>query len=72
MTKAERNRNKVSGTYCWRCGDALDESKAVWLVADSSGGRFYATEEAAGLDNMGGFAFGSACAKKQLRCLEAA
>jgi hypothetical protein len=65
-TRAERNRNRTDGCYCWRCGDTLEEAKAVWLVADL-GMSFHATEADAGEENMGGFPFGSACAKRQLK-----
>ena len=66
LTRAQRNRNRTDGCYCFRCGDKLDEAKAIWLVADVDV-RFYATEDEAGKDNMGGFPFGVACAKRQLK-----
>ena len=69
IKKAERNRYRADGTYCWRCGDKLDEAKAVWLALGNLG-RFYATEAEADSTghNQGCFAFGSACSKRELRC----
>lgn len=69
ISRAERNRGRTDGLFCHRCGDRLDESAATWLVLSCGDGRFYATEaeaEAAG-GSQGGFVFGRACAKRQLR-----
>lgn len=67
-TRAEDNRGRTDGIYCHRCGERLDDAKATWLVLSCSTGRFYATHEeaaATGCD-QGAFAFGAACAKRQL------
>lgn len=69
ISRAERNRGRTDGTFCHRCGDRLDDAAATWLVLSWANGRFYATEaeaEAAG-GSQGGFPFGSACAKRQIR-----
>ena len=68
-TKADDNRHRTDGIYCYRCGDKLNEAKAVWLVLSCRTDSFYATEaevDATGC-NQGCFAFGSACAKRELR-----
>ena len=67
--RAERNRNRTDGTFCWRCGERLNDEAAVWLALSCSTTEFYATEkeaEATGC-NQGCFPFGKACAKAQLR-----
>lgn len=68
--RAERNRNRTDGTFCYRCGERLDDAKAVWLVLSCDTNHFYATDAEADATgcNQGGFAFGSACAKTELRC----
>lgn len=54
---------------CFRCGEKLNPAKAVWLVLSCKTAEFYATDEEAEATgcNQGGFSFGSACAKAQLR-----
>lgn len=68
-TKAERNRYRTDGIYCHRCGDKLNDAKAVWLVLSCTTGHFYATDAEADATgcNQGGFAFGRACARNQLK-----
>ncbi len=72
--RAIANRGRTDGTFCHRCGERLDDAKATWLVLSCSTGHFYATDEEADATgcNQGGFAFGSACAKRQLAETEAA
>lgn len=67
-SRAEANRDRTDGTFCHRCGDRLDDAKATWLVLSCSTGHFYATEAEANATgcNQGGFAFGAACAQRQL------
>lgn len=69
ISRAEANRGRTDGIFCHRCGDRLNETAAVWLVLSCSDGRFYATEAEADATgcNQGGFAFGSACASRQLK-----
>lgn len=68
ISHAEANRGRTDGTYCHRCGERLDEGKAVWLVLSCSTNGFYATDAEADATgcNQGSFAFGAACAKRQL------
>lgn len=67
-TRAEDNRGRTDGIYCHRCGERLDEAKTRWLVLSCADGRFYTTDAEADATgcNQGGFAFGAACAKRQL------
>ena len=54
---------------CFRCGEKLNPVRAVWLVLSCSTNEFYATDEEADATgcNQGGFSFGRACAKAQMR-----
>ena len=66
--RAIENRDRTDGTYCFRCGDRLDEAKATWLVLSCSTTLFYATDAEADATgcNQGCFPFGAACAQAQL------
>lgn len=67
-SRAAENRGRTDGIYCHRCGERLDEAKTRWLVLSCADGRFYATDAEADATgcNQGSFAFGSACAKREL------
>lgn len=66
--RAIANRGRTDGTFCHRCGDRLDDTKTTWLVLSCADGQFYATDAEADATgcNQGGFAFGAACAKRQI------
>jgi hypothetical protein len=57
---------KEQTIYCERCGDKLNPSKAVWLELSNTDGKYY-TEIPSGHVSQGGFSFGKACAKTQLK-----
>lgn len=58
----------VADTSCERCGEQLDESKAVWLELDSRTNLYHAPGAfPADGWSQGGFLFGSACAKAVLK-----
>lgn len=48
--------------FCERCGDKLDNTKAVWLELSTSTGLYSATGVPES-ESQGWFAFGSACAR---------
>jgi hypothetical protein len=52
--------------HCERCGDKLDNTKAVWLELSTQTGRYSATGVPES-ESQGWFAFGSACARAVLK-----
>lgn len=52
--------------YCERCGDVLDQAKAVWLELNIYTGCFHKDGEVPQEESQGYFSFGSACAKAVL------
>ena len=52
--------------YCENCERKLDETKIVWLELSLTDGKYY-LEIPEGHESQGGFAFGAACAAKELK-----
>ena len=52
--------------YCERCGEKLNPKKAQWLELSNTDGNYY-LEIPKGHVSQGGFSFGTACAKTQLK-----
>jgi len=52
--------------YCERCGEKLNPKTSVWLELSMTDGNYY-KEIPEGHDSQGGFSFGKACAKSQLK-----
>ena len=52
--------------WCERCGEKLNPKTAVWLELSMTDGNYY-KEIPDGHDSQGGFSFGKACAKSQLK-----
>jgi hypothetical protein len=48
--------------YCERCGQPLDESKAVWLELNKHSGKFLEVETVPANQSQGCFPFGEDCA----------
>lgn len=57
---------KQLAIWCERCGEKLNPVKAVWLELSQTDGKYY-TKIPEGHDSQGGFSFGAACAKTQLK-----
>jgi hypothetical protein len=53
--------------HCERCGDRLDNEKAVWLEMNTQTGRYYECGTVPETASQGCFAFGSACARAVLK-----
>lgn len=61
---------KEEPTLCTRCNEKLKPEKVVWLELNSRTSEWRKPtegEEDWGLDSQGGFPFGSACARQQLK-----
>lgn len=52
---------------CERCGETLDNAKAVWLERSTRTGRYAKAGTVPEPESQGCFAFGSACARAVLR-----
>lgn len=52
--------------HCERCGDQLDNTKAVWLELSTRTGR-YSAKGVPAAESQGWFAFGSACARAVIK-----
>ncbi len=52
--------------FCERCGEKLNPKTAVWLELSMTDGKYY-NQIPEGHDSQGGFSFGKACAKSQLK-----
>jgi len=52
--------------FCERCGEKLNPKTAVWLELSMTDGNYY-NQIPEGHDSQGGFIFGKACAKSQLK-----
>ncbi len=52
--------------YCERCNEKLNPKTAVWLELSQTDGKYY-TEIPVDHVSQGGFSFGKACAKTQLK-----
>lgn len=50
--------------YCTRCGEELNEAKAVWLELDTRTNT-YTADPVPEKHSQGCFIFGSACAKRE-------
>ena len=50
--------------HCTRCGEVLNEAKAVWLELDTRTGT-YTAQPVPDEHSQGGFIFGAACAKRE-------
>ena len=59
-------RMKEEIIYCERCNERLNPKTAVWLELSNTDGNYY-TEIPEGHNSQGGFSFGKACAKTQLK-----
>ena len=57
---------KEQTIWCERCGEKLNPKTAVWLELSMTDGNYY-KEIPDGHDSQGGFSFGKACAKSQLK-----
>jgi hypothetical protein len=54
--------------YCERCGDKLNPNTAVWLELSNTDGNYYAENEfPSDHVSQGGFSFGKACAKTEIK-----
>ena len=51
---------------CERCGEKLNPKTAVWLELSMTDGNYY-NQIPEGHDSQGGFSFGKACSKSQLK-----
>jgi hypothetical protein len=56
----------TSKIRCERCGEILNPDRAVWLELSQTDGKYY-VEIPKDHVSQGGFSFGSACAKTQLK-----
>lgn len=52
--------------YCQRCNERLNPDKAVWLELSNTDGKYYISIPE-GHVSQGGFSFGKACSKTQLK-----
>ncbi len=66
-----KHPNKKPKIQCQRCGEELKPGKEVWLELSNTDGNYY-TEIPDGHVSQGGFSFGTACAKAQLKETEIA
>ena len=57
---------KQQTIWCERCGEKLNPKTAVWLELSMTDGKYYQSIPE-GHDSQGGFSFGKACAKSQLK-----
>jgi hypothetical protein len=57
---------KEQTIWCERCGEKLNPKTAVWLELSMTDGKYY-NQIPEGHDSQGGFSFGKACAKSQLK-----
>lgn len=57
----------TSEYYCTRCGERLNENRAIWLELDTNTGLYHREGQipTGGL-SQGFFIFGAACAKREL------
>lgn len=53
---------------CQRCNEKLNPKKIVWLELSMTDGNYYECEKfPSNHESQGGFSFGSACAKTQVK-----
>ena len=53
---------------CERCNEKLNPKKVVWLELSMTDGNYYEPEKfPSDHESQGGFSFGSACAKTELK-----
>lgn len=60
------NTNVKQIIRCERCNEIIDANKAVWLELSNTDNNYY-KEIPQGHESQGGFSFGTACAKTQLK-----
>jgi hypothetical protein len=53
--------------HCERCGETLDNAKAIWLELSTRTGRYAKAGSVPEADSQGCFSFGSACARAVLK-----
>jgi hypothetical protein len=58
--------NPATNIRCERCGEKLNPKTAEWLELSQTDGKYYITIPSNHV-SQGGFSFGSACAKIQLK-----
>ena len=65
--KMKKNYN-IQVIRCERCSEILKPETAVWLELSITDGKYYPLGKLPkGHESQGGFSFGSACAKTQLK-----
>ena len=65
--KMKKNYN-IHVIRCEKCNEKLNPKTAVWLELSMTDGKYYPSDKfPEGHESQGGFSFGRACAKTQLK-----
>ena len=65
--KMKKNYN-IHVIRCEKCNEKLNPKTAVWLELSMTDGKYYPSDKfPEGHESQGGFSFGKACAKTQLK-----
>ena len=61
-------KNNIQVIRCERCNEKLNPKTTVWLELSMTDGKYYPSDKfPEGHESQGGFSFGRACAKTQLK-----